>query len=44
VFVKFEEAGAAAAARSMLHARWFAGRLVTCDFTPEAEYDKRFGL
>ena len=44
VFVKFEEAGAAAAARSTLHARWFAGRLVTCDFTPEAEYDERFGL
>ena len=44
VFVKFEEAAAAAAARSTLHARWFAGRLVTCDFTPEAEYDELFGL
>ena len=31
-------------ARSTLHARWFAGRLVTCEFTAEDEYDAAHGV
>ena len=44
VFVKFASAAAAAGARSTLHARWFAGRLVTCEFTAEDEYDAAHGV
>jgi len=43
VYVKFATPAAAAGARSTLHARWFAGRLVTCEFTAEDEYDAAHG-
>lgn len=42
VHVQFSSAEAAASARQTLNQRWFAGRLITCDFTPLAEYDARF--
>lgn len=44
VFVKFATPEAAAGARSTLHARWFGGRLVTCEFTAEDEYDVKHGV
>ena len=39
VYVKFDTVQAATEARRTLNARWFAGRLVTCDFIAEDEYD-----
>jgi hypothetical protein len=44
VYLKFDSAAAAASARQTLNMRWFAGRLITCDFTPVAVYDSQFRL
>lgn len=44
VYVKFDSAAAAASARQTLNMRWFAGRLITCDFTPSHVYDAQFRL
>jgi RNA-binding protein 39 len=44
VYVKFDTAAAAASARQTLNMRWFAGRLITCDFTPVEQYDNQFQL
>ncbi|QDZ18825.1 CC1-like splicing factor [Chloropicon primus] len=43
-YLKLETVEAAKRARSSLHARWFAGRRIACDFQFLQVYDKHFGL